>query len=526
MKKLRFILVLAAVVLLVPMLFACTQNTDLSSTYTCETAENGVSVKYTLSLDESHGTYSMRKTGSPETAYSGTYNYKNGYYVLTSTDGKTEYVKTLGNVFSFFSPEEETPVCEHNYVEVSEVKGTCLSVGYKIFRCTKCSDEKREETQKGGHDLKQIKRSEGTCLVKGYTVSKCTVCNEEFTVYDENYGDHVYTDESISDPGCLKKRVARRYCKVCKQNLGEVTLDEYGSHAYGKDGVCSICHFDTAGFYHGHDSECSSVCADHDVLVAMQRDGFYLSDDKNTLYFGVYPSKRVNPSLSMQKPVEIITKDGKYDKNTGYYRYEHASYLITDKNGEKAVFSVSPIKWKKISLSGVVYYVCCSVIDRTAYLNSSSVLQIKQLDGDSKIEQPKTFYYNKKYYDSSKTTNILANDFSYSDIKTFANVDFLDKAFTELNSTKIDGTVVIPFNEDVCSAVDGGTTDYAKYTASLYGLYDSYSFFTTMKEYGEKDKTSVCDGNKVRSSDLNKQIDVSNYFGFVPVIQLKEGVIQ
>lgn len=521
MKKLRLLMIFTSVLVLVPLLFACADKTDLSSSYSCQTTENGIAIKYVLSLDEHQGTYSMRRSGSPEVTYSGTFTYKNGYYILTSSDGKTEYVKTLGNVFSFFTPEEEKPVCEHNFVEIREEKGTCVSVGYKLLRCTKCNAEKKEETEKGGHFLRQIKRVNGTCVQKGYTVSVCSVCSQEFIVYDETLAEHDYADESVSDPGCLKKRVARRYCKVCKQNVGEVTLDEYGSHDYGKDGVCSICSFDTTGFYHGHDEDCSSACENHKILLDMQEKGFSLSSDEKTLYFGVYPSKEITPSLSLQKPVETILKDGKFDKTTGYFRYEHSSYLITDKNGEKSVFSISPIKWNKTVINGVSYYVCSSVIDRIAYLNSSSVLKITKTEGSGNFEKHNTFYYNKNHYDATKTTNIFANDFSYSDIKNYANGEFLIKAFTELNKDKINGTVVLPFDEKTCSAVTSTVSDYAKYTAKTYGLFDAYSFFTLIKEFGTGLDKSICDGNKVFSGDFSTQLDVSNYFGFVPVIQLK-----
>ena len=70
--------------------------------------------------------------------------------------------------------------CEHTYEVVYDIPATCMSDGYKLERCSKCDDERRETyTDRPDHQWVFDYKIDPTCTKGGYTNYYCSVCNEE-----------------------------------------------------------------------------------------------------------------------------------------------------------------------------------------------------------------------------------------------------------------------------------------------------------------------------------------------------------
>lgn len=496
---------------------ACSDNGGSSSVYTREDTEDGVTYKYTLTVDESNNTFSIIRQSDPEITYSGTFVSKNGYLVLQSKKNGTEYVKILGNTFSFFTPDNaETDECEHDYVEAKEVKGTCSSKGYILYICSICGEEKKVSTNYGEHSYTDIKYTKGNCMTKGYTVKKCTYCGDEITVYDKDYGDHVMSEEVRVDSGCLNYVTLKSRCTVCNKYFEEIPTSEYGSHNYGENGVCTYCNYDKTGFCHTHtdgdkDGYCDDCAASSDVCSAYDSDGFFISEDKETLYSGAYPTIEADFS------VEEILNGGKFDSSTGYYRFNNASYAVLQKNGVKKAFLVTPIKWSRFTFNGEDFYICDFIIDRNVYLDSTDIVKLSYVSDNKVIYE----YYNGNYYTEGGDNNIKANDWEKSALFEFANNSFLSTAFTEKQKLILSGNISIPDISYIDSNGDNKTdsavfnpqrTAYSDFISS--SVSDKSKIFTLSPSEEADNKVICSSGNIVSDGDIYFE------YGFVPVIKI------
>ena len=485
---------------------ACNDNGGSSSVYTREDTEDGVTYKYTLTVDESNNTFSIIRQSDPEITYSGTFVSKNGYLVLQSKKNGTEYVKILGNTFSFFTPDNaETDECEHDYVEAKEVKGTCSSKGYILYICSICGEEKKVSTNYGEHSYTDIKYTKGNCMTKGYTVKKCTYCGDEITVYDKEYGEHVMSEEVRVDSGCLNYVTLKSRCTVCNKYFEEIPTSEYGSHNYGENGVCTYCNYDKTGFCHTHtdgdkDGYCDDCAASSEVCSAYDSDGFFISEDKETLYSGAYPTIEADFS------VEEILNGGKFDSSTGYYRFNNASYAVLQKNGVKKAFLVTPIKWSRFTFNGEDFYICDFIIDRNVYLGSTDIIKLSYVSDNKVIYE----YYNGNYYTEGGDNNIIE----------FANNSFLSTAFTEKQKLILSGNISIPdvsyIDSDGDEITDNAVfnpqrTAYSDFISS--SVSDKSKIFTLSPS--EADNKVICSSGNIVSDGV---IDFE--YGFVPVIKI------
>lgn len=154
----------------------------------------------------------------------------------------------------------------------------------------------------------------------------------------------------------------------------------------------------------------------------------YLSSD-GSYYFGKYPQTVVSDT-SIIAELNKLT----FTNNNGYYDYKGVEYakLSANKNGldskflngetivsgKTYYFKLEPIKWRILEETGGTYILlACMIIDQQLFYRLTS----------SRTINGKTIY---------------ANNYEHSTIRAWLNYDFYNKAFTEINKSRILETLV------------------------------------------------------------------------------------
>lgn len=430
MKKILVFVTIIILLFCFLSLVACQKSDVSSAIYKNEITSNGKVYQYSLIVDYDTKDYLMKITSDTQNTYSGSFVEENGYLKLTHGE-KTEYVKIIGDNFSFFSPSpDNNEKCNHEFEVESTFTGNCSNRSYVMYRCKKCSDTKYEYGGYGDHGYVFSSYKEGDCKNYGVTLYECRYCGQKKEKKDETYGNHKFGNEFTVDSGCLSHTTITRRCSVCDKTES-VETKNYGAHRYNASGECVSCHYYDNGLYSTHtDSDGDGLCdvcyKSTEVLNALITDGYCLKG--NTFYYGVYPQK-VSPI-----PAEDIEKNGKYDSYTGYYRYKNESYaIITDKsvasvsfsNGtkpeknKKYAFLVEPVEWQIIADNeGNISVMTRVILDTAEFLSAS------------KIRESQNIFYHVDDEISIKD-EVLANDYSYSDIRKFIKNSIQSKIFSK-----------------------------------------------------------------------------------------------
>lgn len=200
-----------------------------------------------------------------------------------------------------------------------------------------------------------------------------------------------------------------------------------------------------------------------------------LSEDGKTLTYGLYPQKNVNDSTLVSSLNALTTPEsnGWYLYNEEYYAKvsattSYSSYKFdngtTIVSGATYWFKCEPIIWNVLSNNNGEYYILSSVLlDAHCYYNSTSN---RTIDG-------KTVY---------------ANNYEYSDIRTWLNNDFYNSAFALGNSyiqtTTVDNSAATTSSNSNSYACNN-TQDkvflpsYQDYINSSYGFSTSTGLTNT-----------------------------------------------
>ena len=504
MKKILAFLIFIALVLSVSLAFGCQQKGDTVFSYYRTAVENGESVQYVLTVDEKNGTFSIRQENSQEITYSGTFYYSNGYLVLTSRENQTEYVRLSGDTYEYITispdPQEE---CEHEYELTESSAGDCRTQGYEKYVCSKCGHEETRSTPYGAHNYTATSFTAGTCKEKSVTVYTCSVCGD-VQRREGNYGDHAYGAEATSDTGCTNKIKIVRRCSLCG-NVEEKETETYGHHLRDENGVCTVCGFDEIGICRQHTDEnddgiCDDCLLSVAVMQSFHQNGYVVSGD--LLYFGAYPQQESTV------PSETLLSEGKTDPDTGYIRYQKASYKLAEKNGVTKAFLVQPIVWKKLSENeGSATYICQCILDRTVFLDRTKQKVVWQTVEEEGVPVSKPYYYYAPTYEENP---VCANDFSHSDLFAYANGEFIRRALLNTQRALItpSADVVVPSSE-TAETESILPSDYVKFI----GTGGSYSeYFTSTPSTGSD---SVVTESGLLGAD---ESPVWTERGFVPMI--------
>lgn len=195
-----------------------------------------------------------------------------------------------------------------------------------------------------------------------------------------------------------------------------------------------------------------------------------LSDDRKTITYGLYPQTNVN-NASLVSALNGLTTP----ESNGWYLYDDGDYYakvsatpsnskyVFD-NGTPIVsgttywFKCEPIVWNVLSNNSGTYYIVSSVLlDTHCYYNSTST---RTIDGQT----------------------VYANNYKYSDIRTWLNEDFYNSAFA-LGNSHIQTTTVnnsasttnISSNSYACANTEDKVflPSYQDYINSSYGFSTS-----------------------------------------------------
>lgn len=260
------------------------------------------------------------------------------------------------------------------------------------------------------------------------------------------------------------------------------TEDKHGSKEFWASSIngCTTHQFTDPGVtceehdFSTYDSFTTLTCDDDRYVPSgNERLGItpMFSAKNKTVTYGLYPQKNVNDS-SLVSALNALT----IPESNGWYLYENEYYAkavakpydssykfdngTTIVKGTTYWFKCEPIVWNVLSNSAGKYYVLSSVLlDAHCYYDSQS----------SRTIGGKTVY---------------ANNYGYSDIRTWLNSDFFDSAFA-LGNSHIQTTTVKNgasttnsiYNDYACANTEDKVflPSYRDYINSSYGFSDSTS---------------------------------------------------
>ena len=204
-----------------------------------------------------------------------------------------------------------------------------------------------------------------------------------------------------------------------------------------------------------------------------------LSEDGKTITYGLYPQKNVNDSSLITELNKLTTPEsnGRYLYNNDYYAKVSAkpiSVLSKFDNGTKIDsrttywFKCEPITWNVLSNANGEYYILSSVL----------------LD---------THGYNEAYYNTKN--GHYANNYQYSEIRSWLNNDFYNSAFA-LNNSYIQTTTV----DNSAATINSITNSYACGNTQDKVFLPSYKDYIN-SGYGFSTSTSSTDTRYCRTTD-------------------------
>ena len=228
-----------------------------------------------------------------------------------------------------------------------------------------------------------------------------------------------------------------------------------------------------------------------------------LSEDGKTLTYGLYPQTNVNDSTLVSALNALTTPEsnGWYLYNNDYYAKVSAapmdsSYVFdngtTIVSGTPYWFKCEPITWNVLdNNAGQCYIVSSVLLDNHCYNNSTDKRTIDDL-------------------------TIYANNYEYSDIRTWLNNDFYNSAFA-LSNSFIQTTTV----DNSASTTNSSSNKYACNNTQDKVFLPSYQDYIN-SSYGFSTETGSTDTRHCRTTDwarargayYNTNIDSSQYYGW------------
>ena len=267
-----------------------------------------------------------------------------------------------------------------------------------------------------------------------------------------------------------------------------------------------------------------------------------LSEDGNTLTYGLYPQTNVNDSTLVSALDELTTPE----PSNGWYLYENTYYAKVSatpeeyidcafdngtviENGTTYWFKCEPITWNVLSNTAGEYYLLSSVLlDARCYYHTTNI----------------------------REETIYPNNYKHSDIRSWLNDDFYSSAFaldySYIQTTTVDNSASTTSSNDnpyVCDNtqdkvflpsyqdyIDSTDTRYCKTTdwARARGAYcdcdtsSSYlhnGFYWTRSPYSSGSSPTNDDDVRVWYVDIDGQVSFSDCYytnyGVRPAISIK-----
>jgi hypothetical protein len=208
-----------------------------------------------------------------------------------------------------------------------------------------------------------------------------------------------------------------------------------------------------------------------DLSLYFTTDYFYYKTGESYLYYGLYPQTVVTDSALVTALSALTTANSQ-----GYYEYQGymyaklsatpytSGYKFSDNttvvtSGTTYYFKVEPIKWRILKTSGGSY----------------TLMSEQALDNQ--------MFYKDTNNRTISGSAVYPNNYMYSDIRTWLNADFLNKAFyldsSLIQTTTVDNSLASTgdsSNPYVCANTSDKVwlLSYAEATNSSYGFSTSY----------------------------------------------------
>ena len=328
---------------------------------------------------------------------------------------------------------------QHSFKAVAEVPATCTEGGVKAYYtcegCDKIFDADKKET---------------------------TLDALKITALGHSWGNSTYA-WSDDNSTCTATRVCSRDDTHVDTETVKSTYKETTPATYDAAGEGTYTATFTKEYFKEQTATVTLDKLTHPGETPL------LSDDGNTLTYGLYPQTNVNDADLLEALNELTSAE-----SNGWYLYDDVYYAklsatpntssnkfnngTTIVSGTTYWFKCEPITWNVLSNNDGEYYILSSVLlDAHCYYNSTS----------SRTIGGKTIY---------------ANNYECSDIRTWLNNDFYNSAFalgnSHIKTTTVDNSAAMT-NSTSNSYACNNTQDkvflpsYKDYINSSYGFSTS-----------------------------------------------------
>lgn len=116
----------------------------------------------------------------------------------------------------------------HDWVDSNKVEPTCTTDGSVTRQCDRCKKTQDAVVlNKLNHDYKETEKVAATCSAAGYVKTKCSRCQDEQKTTLEKTA-HTEDIEVTVKPTCSEYGMSHVTCSVCKADLGDREIREFG----------------------------------------------------------------------------------------------------------------------------------------------------------------------------------------------------------------------------------------------------------------------------------------------------------
>ena len=130
------------------------------------------------------------------------------------------------------------PAIGHNFELVNEKTPTCTENGEKVYKCSKCGENKTETIEPTGHSY-SVTVVAPTCTEQGYTIHTCSKCGNSFKDTYTKATGHDFKLASEKEPTCTENGEKIYKCSKCGENKTEII--EPTGHSYSVTVIAPTC---------------------------------------------------------------------------------------------------------------------------------------------------------------------------------------------------------------------------------------------------------------------------------------------
>ncbi len=376
-------------------------------------------------------------------------------------------------VFVVLKPFENKHTHDYGYGVITKV-ATCTETGVKTFTCSVCGETKTETIPAKGHTAVSANNgTAATCTAAGKeSDTVCSVCRTTLTVGKEILAlGHSYENGACTRCGAKDPSADQLYTRV-DENGNESSTGKY--ILFGSYPQSEVTDSATKANLTWKDAQTTALPTSKNANGWTDY-GYYISGSVSSYMW----YKDVTYSGNEYRAVYFTSYRPywtDYSSSTGNsYQYTSGYYLST-----VYWFKYEPIKWRILEESnGTAFLMADIILDSQQYYHTTSSSTRTAVEN-----------YSDAYYagsGSTVTASAYANNYLYSEIRSWLNETFYETAFTEYEKQLVQTTLVDNSAATTASSTNSyacaNTNDKVFLLSYQDVMNSSYGFSTSSSSY-------------------------------------------